>query len=151
MSDCDRSSHRHLGHHGGVPGRRPRSKQPDVVVARAYDLRDAGPDATAGRWVVLVDRLWPRGVAKEAVALDEWLKDVAPSTDLRRWYGHDPDRFAEFTRRYRDELRAAPAAEAVEHLREVARERPVTLVTATRDVERSGAEVLRRHLLDVAG
>jgi uncharacterized protein YeaO (DUF488 family) len=95
---------------------------------------------------VLVDRLWPRGVAKAELPLDEWLKDVAPSTELRRWYGHDVERFDEFARRYRSELRTEPAAAAVEHLRSVARRRPVVLLTATRDVEHSGAEVLRRHL-----
>jgi uncharacterized protein YeaO (DUF488 family) len=95
---------------------------------------------------VLVDRLWPRGVAKADLPLDEWSKDVAPSTELRRWYGHDVDRFDEFERRYRAELREPPAAAAVEHLRTVASRRRVVLLTATRDVEHSGAQVLWRHL-----
>lgn len=92
---------------------------------------------------VLVDRLWPRGVKKADAHLDAWLKDLAPSPDLRRWYGHDPARFDEFARRYRDELSRSPAAEAVERLRELAQERPVALLTATRDVDRSGARVVR--------
>ena len=94
---------------------------------------------------VLVDRLWPRGVSKADAALDEWLKDVAPSTELRRWYGHDPSRFAEFDRRYRAELDEPPAADAARHLLDLHHLRLV-LLTATRDVERSGAIVLRDHL-----
>ena len=72
-----------------------------VVVARVYDAGAAG-----GGHRVLVDRLWPRGVARAALAHDEWAKDLAPSDALRRWYGHDPARFAEFARRYRAELDA---------------------------------------------
>lgn len=111
-------------------------------VARVYDAPDADDDA----YRVLVDRLWPRGVRKDDAALDEWLTDVAPSTELRRWYGHDPDRFEEFARRYRAELCEPPASAAVAHLVEVAATRPVRLLTATRDVERSGATVLHEHL-----
>lgn len=115
-----------------------------VSVRRVYDA-DA---AAVGGYRVLVDRLWPRGVTKAAAALDEWLKDVAPSTGLRRWYGHDVARFDEFVRRYRAELAGPPASIAVEHLATIAKEQPLTLVTATRDVEHSGAEVLRSHLGD---
>ena len=95
---------------------------------------------------VLVDRLWPRGVTKAAAALDEWLKDVAPSAELRRWYGHDVARFDEFARRYRAELRRPPAAGALDRLLQLAGADPITLLTATRDVEHSGARVLQRHL-----
>jgi uncharacterized protein YeaO (DUF488 family) len=95
---------------------------------------------------VLVDRLWPRGVNKATAALDEWMKDVAPSADLRRWYGHDPARFEAFARRYRRELGRPPAATAVERLIELATANEVTLLTATRDVEHSGARVLQEHL-----
>jgi uncharacterized protein YeaO (DUF488 family) len=70
---------------------------------------------------VLVDRLWPRGLTKAAAALDEWCKDVAPSAALRTWYNHDPQRFAEFARRYRAELQEPGAARAVDHLRARAR------------------------------
>jgi len=91
---------------------------------------------------VLVDRLWPRGLSKERARLDEWLKAVAPSDELRRWYGHEPARFAEFTRRYEAELEDPERAEALGHLREEARSGPVTLLTATRDLERSEAAVL---------
>jgi uncharacterized protein YeaO (DUF488 family) len=99
---------------------------------------------------VLVDRLWPRGVKKAEAAIDEWARDVAPSDDLRRWYGHQPGRFDEFARRYRAELAAAPAAGAVTGLVARLRQGPVTLLTATRDVEHSGAAVLAEHLAGVA-
>jgi uncharacterized protein YeaO (DUF488 family) len=114
----------------------------DVHVQRVY----AGHDGHDEGYRVLVDRLWPRGVTKIDAALDEWLKDAAPSTELRRWYGHDVQRFEEFARRYRAELREPPATLAVDHLREVARTGTLTLVTATRDVEHSGARVLQEHL-----
>lgn len=107
------------------------------------DLRRVYDDGGAGHRV-LVDRLWPRGVTKVEAALDEWLKDVAPSTELRRWYGHRVERFEEFARRYRAELRRAPASDAVGRLVELSRTEPVTLVTATRDVEHSGARVLEK-------
>ncbi|MEU5089313.1 DUF488 family protein [Streptomyces sp. NPDC021356] len=91
---------------------------------------------------VLVDRLWPRGVSKEDAHLDEWLRDVAPSTDLRRWYHHDADRFAEFRRRYVSELGDPDHQPAVERLRELAARDDVTLLTATKDVDHSEAAVL---------
>lgn len=101
-------------------------------------------DATGYR--VLIDRLWPRGIKKADAHLDEWLKDAAPTTELRRWYGHDPERFSEFARRYRDELRRPPASDAADHLLKLASTRRVVLLTATGDVEHSGARVLRDHL-----
>jgi uncharacterized protein YeaO (DUF488 family) len=91
---------------------------------------------------VLVDRLWPRGISKADAPFDEWLKAVAPSTELRRWYGHDVSRYREFARRYRAELRVPPASMAVDRLIDLARSHPVTLVTATRDVDHSAAQVL---------
>lgn len=113
-----------------------------IVVERVYGSVDRA------RTRVLVDRLWPRGVSKADAAIDEWLRDVAPSTELRRWYAHDVERFAEFSRRYRAELDDAPGAAAVTHLAELVATRPVALVTATRDVEHSGAQVLHDLLLD---
>ena len=95
---------------------------------------------------VLVDRLWPRGLSKEKAHLDEWLKAVAPSDELRRWYGHDPAKFAEFTRRYQAELAEPDQAEALAHLRDEARAGPVTLLTATKDLEHSEAAVLVAQL-----
>lgn len=95
---------------------------------------------------VLVDRIWPRGVSKEKAHLDEWLKDVAPSTELRHWYGHDPERFDEFRRRYREELGDDGHREAVGRLRELADRHRLTLLTATRDVDHSQAAVLAEWL-----
>lgn len=93
---------------------------------------------------VLVDRLWPRGLRKEEAGFDEWLREVAPSTGLRRWYGHLPERYAEFRQRYLAELGepGAVAGEALERLRTLAAEGPLTLLTATRDAELSHAAVL---------
>ncbi len=115
---------------------------PHIEVRRVYESDVA---AAAGRRV-LVDRLWPRGVSKRDADWDEWLKDAAPSTDLRRWYDHDVDRFAEFSRRYRAELRHAPASAAVDHLLAVAAQDGLILLTATRDVDHSGARVLHDAL-----
>jgi uncharacterized protein YeaO (DUF488 family) len=109
-----------------------------VNIARVYDE----PDAHAGRRV-LVDRLWPRGVAKAEAPFDEWMKDVAPSPELRTWYGHLPERFDEFSRRYRAELGDGAAKKALDQLRTEAQDGHVVLVTATRDLDRSGAAVLR--------
>jgi uncharacterized protein YeaO (DUF488 family) len=113
-----------------------------VRVVRVYE----DPGRQRGEYRALVDRLWPRGLKKEAVDLDEWAKDVAPSSELRRWYAHDPARFAEFERRYRAELATGAAAAGVERLRRTARQSPLVLLTATADVGRSGAAVLRAVL-----
>lgn len=95
---------------------------------------------------VLVDRVWPRGMRKADAHLDEWLRDVAPTTELRRWYGHEPDRFAEFRRRYRAELRDRGHETAVAQLRDLAGRGRLTLLTATKDVDRSQAAVLAQWL-----
>ena len=108
-----------------------------VRVRRAYDEPEQA-DGTR----VLVDRLWPRGLSKARAALDEWCKNVAPSAELRTWYSHDPDRFAEFSRRYEQELHDPERAEALEHLRALASERPLTLLTATKKPAISEAAVL---------
>ncbi|MFI6926359.1 DUF488 domain-containing protein [Nonomuraea spiralis] len=108
-----------------------------VRVRRVYEEPAADDGAR-----VLVDRLWPRGLSKADAHLDEWCKQVAPSTELRTWYRHDPDRFAEFGRRYRGELEEPERAEAVAHLRELAGKGPLTLLTATREPEISEAAVL---------
>ncbi len=91
---------------------------------------------------VLVDRLWPRGLRKDAAAFDTWLRDVAPSDDLRRWYGHDPQRYEEFAERYRAELTDDDRAAALERLRELAAAGPVTLLTAVRDTRYAHTAVL---------
>lgn len=94
---------------------------------------------------VLDDRLWPRGLAKDAVDYDDWSKDVAPSSELHRWYGHDPERFRDFPRRYRRELTVSPGAQALARLRGMTGRR-IVLPTVTRDIEHSGATVLRTVL-----
>ena len=91
---------------------------------------------------VLVDRVWPRGLSKDRARLDEWSKQVAPSAGLRRWYAHDRARFAEFSRRYRVELQAPERAAALSHLRRLAKDQTVTLLTATKDIAISQAAVL---------
>jgi uncharacterized protein YeaO (DUF488 family) len=117
-----------------------------VVVGRVYD---PPPDDRRGR--VLVDRLWPRGIAKRAEVFDEWMPEVAPSTELRTWYRHEPGRFAEFRRRYRDELAGPQHRDAVQRLGELARAGGVVLLTATRDPDRSHAAVLAELLLEELG
>ena len=117
----------------------------NVRVRRVY----AEPEADDGTRV-LVDRIWPRGVSKARAALDEWCKDVAPSDELRKWYGHDPARFEEFARRYRRELEDPGRAEALAHLRALASDGPVTLLTATKQTAISEAAVLAAVLTSSA-
>ncbi|RMI47419.1 DUF488 family protein [Actinomadura harenae] len=109
---------------------------------RAYDPPEAADGAR-----VLVDRLWPRGLSREHAELTEWDKQVAPSDELRRWYGHDPAKRAGFADRYRTELDDPERVEIVRHLRELAESGPVTLLTATKEIEASHLPVLRRRLL----
>ena len=107
-------------------------------VKRAYE-----PPASDDGYRVLVDRLWPRGLSKQAAAVDEWLKDIAPSAELRRWFGHDPERWAEFKVRYSEELRSPERSAALERLREAARTRgSVTLLFAARDTTHNHAVAL---------
>ena len=111
--------------------------KPDVRVGRVYD--EPEPDDGTR---VLVDRIWPRGLAKDKARLDQWFKQVAPSTELRKWYSHDPERFEEFGRRYLEELKDAERAQALKRLRELARSGTLTLLTATKHAEISQAAVL---------
>jgi uncharacterized protein YeaO (DUF488 family) len=97
---------------------------------------------------VLVDRIWPRGLTKERAALDEWCKNIAPSTELRQWYGHDPEKFEGFRGRYQAELKDPERAEGLAHLRGLAKDGPLTLLTATKAVEISEAAVLADLLSD---
>ena len=112
-----------------------------VQVRRVYEEPAAGDGVR-----VLVDRLWPRGLAKADAHLDEWCKQVSPSTELRTWYKHDPDKFEEFGRRYRAELQEPERAEAVTRLRELARKGTLTLLTATKEPAISEAAVLAELL-----
>src|ERR1700747_604177 len=107
----------------------------DIRVRRVYEEPAAADGAR-----VLVDRIWPRGLRKDAAALDEWAKDVAPSTELREWYGHDPAKFDEFRRRYLDELSQPGQRVALGRLRALASAgapKPLTLLTGTRDLDHS--------------
>ena len=112
----------------------------NVRLKRAYE-RPAREDGHR----ILVDRLWPRGLSKKAAAIDEWLKDIAPSTALRQWFGHDTTRWAEFQRRYRDEIRLNPLQ--FRKLRALARQGPITLVFSAHDEAHNDAVVLRALLL----
>jgi uncharacterized protein YeaO (DUF488 family) len=107
-----------------------------IRVKRAYE-----PPARTDGARVLVDRLWPRGLARDRARIDAWIKDVAPSDGLRRWFGHDPGKWPEFRRRYRAELARNPA---LTELKELARSRrTVTLLFAAKDAEHNNAMVLR--------
>lgn len=117
---------------------------PGVRTGRVYD--DPDPDADR----VLVDGLWPRGVRKADLDA-EWLREVAPTSELRRWYDHRPERFAEFERRYRKELADGPAAAGLDDLVRRARSGSLVLLTAARDLGRSQAEVLRRVVSERVG
>jgi uncharacterized protein YeaO (DUF488 family) len=112
-----------------------------VRVRRVYE-----PPADDDGVRVLVDRLWPRGLGKAEARVDEWPKAVTPSTELRRWYHGAEGTFEEFGQRYEAELAEPEAAGALERLRGLARQGPVTLLTASKDVEHSHAAVLRRQL-----
>lgn len=112
-----------------------------VRVGRVYNE----PAATDGQRI-LVDRLWPRGLTKAKAGLDEWCKQIAPSAELRTWYGHDPHRFTEFSRRYREELKHGEPAAALVHLRELASGGSLLLLTASKDVDLSEAAVLAELL-----
>ena len=110
-----------------------------VRVKRAYD----GSATSDGRRV-LVDRVWPRGLSKDELRLDEWIKEIAPSTALRQWFGHDPAKWDEFRRRYARELDAHP--EAWRPIRAAARKGTVTLVYGARDAEHNNAVALKEYL-----
>ncbi len=110
-----------------------------IRLKRAYE-----PAAAADGHRVLVERLWPRGVSKSRLRLDEWAKDVAPSAALRRWFGHDPSRWAEFRRRYFEELREHE--QAWRPLLSRARRGRVTFVYAARDEAKNGAVALKQFL-----
>ena len=113
-----------------------------VELKRAYEEADAN-DGTR----VLVDRLWPRGLSKERARVDAWLKEVAPSDELRQWFGHDPDKFAEFRKRYEAELASESGKEAMAKLGELVKRGHVTLLFAARDMEHNNAVVLRDVLM----
>jgi len=112
-----------------------------ILLKRAYD-----PAGRRDGYRVLVERLWPRGVRKTDLQLDAWMKDIAPSHELRRWFGHEPARWSEFVTRYRSELREGPAAEALAELARRASVGTVTLVYGARDETHNSAVVLRGEI-----
>ena len=116
---------------------------PVIQLKRAYDKAESGDGIR-----LLVERLWPRGVKKEALKMERWAKDVAPSTELRQWFGHDPEKWAEFKQRYFAELRANP--EAWESILEEARRETLTLVYSSHDEAHNNAVALREFLMERA-
>jgi len=111
----------------------------DIRIKRAYE-DPAAEDGTR----ILVDRLWPRGLSKEKAKIDDWPKEIAPSDELRRWYGHDPEKWDEFCSRYFDELQDRP--EQVEKLREQARQGRVTFVFSSKEEKLNNAVALKEYL-----
>jgi uncharacterized protein YeaO (DUF488 family) len=109
-----------------------------ISIKRVYE-----PAAKSDGKRVLVDRVWPRGVTKAKAKVDLWLKDVAPSTELRKWFGHDPDKWADFQKKYRAELKGNPA---LAELKAVAKDGAVTLVFAAKDEDHNNAVVLKQIL-----
>ena len=126
-----------------------RQHEPDVKTKRGEGLvrlkRAYEPPADSDGARVLVDRLWPRGVSKAEAKLDLWLKEIAPSTELRKWFGHDPARWSEFQRRYRGELKQRP--DEIAELQRLAERGPVTLIYSAHDERHNDAVVLRDFLL----
>ncbi|HLI95592.1 MAG TPA: DUF488 domain-containing protein [Candidatus Baltobacteraceae bacterium] len=117
-----------------------------IALKRAYEA----PASKDGRRI-LVDRVWPRGVSKEELHLDGWFREVAPSTQLRKWFGHDPERWSEFEKRYRAELRKSGMREPLEELAAMAKRGKVTLVYGAHDEEYNQAVVLRDYLKKLIG
>ena len=112
----------------------------NVRLKRAY-ATPAADDGTR----ILVDRLWPRGLSKERAAIDHWMKDIAPTTGLRKWFGHDPSRWEEFRRRYSKEV--SEKADLLDQLRSLARQGPITLVYSAHDEKHNDAVELRELIL----
>lgn len=117
-----------------------------VFLKRAYEA-PVKSDGTR----VLVDRLWPRGISKEALKADHWLKEVAPSTELRKWFDHDPEKWAEMKKRYKAELGKGAQKEAFGELKALAKEGPLTLVYGAKDEEYNQAVILKELLTGKAG
>jgi uncharacterized protein YeaO (DUF488 family) len=112
-----------------------------VTIKRAYDT----PSRTDG-CRILVDRLWPRGVRKDQLGIEKWMRDLGPSSELRRSFGHDPARWREFRKRYLAELKRPEAASLIAELVELARDGPLTLIYSAKDTEHNQAVVLKEFL-----
>jgi uncharacterized protein YeaO (DUF488 family) len=116
----------------------------NIQLKRAYHAASQGDG-----YRLLVDRLWPRGLGKEEARIDDWMKEIAPSTELRKWFGHEPAKWAEFRRRYFAEL--SHRRELINMLLEIARSRPLTLVYSAKDEEHNNAVALREYLESAEG
>jgi uncharacterized protein YeaO (DUF488 family) len=116
----------------------------NIKIKRVYEQ----PDKDDGRRI-LVDRLWPRGLTKEKAGVDLWLKEIAPSTELRKWFGHDPDRWEEFKERYRAELEEAGKMEVLRNIAQKAREENVTLLFGAKDTRHNDARALEAFIGEV--
>ena len=116
-----------------------------VKLKRVYD-----PASRGDGYRVLVERLWPRGIRKQDLPLDVWEKEVAPSHELRKWFGHDPERWSQFKQRYRKELKQGPALERLRELAERTTDRTLTLVFSSHDTEHNNAVVLKEELERIA-
>ena len=112
----------------------------NVNLKRAYE-----PPTDDDGTRILIDRLWPRGITKKRAAIDQWMKDISPSTDLRKWFGHDPDRWDEFRRRYAQEVHKN--SDLLDQLRSLARHGPITLVYSAHDEKHNDAVELRKLIL----
>lgn len=112
----------------------------DIRIKRVYEApaKDDG-------YRILVDRLWPRGISKEEAHVDEWLKEIGPSNELRKWFGHEPPKYLEFKKRYEQELHGQP--ELLKHIRDLAKKQRLTLVYSAKDEDHNQAVVLREVLL----
>jgi uncharacterized protein YeaO (DUF488 family) len=110
-----------------------------IKIKRTYDP----PSSDDGKRI-LVDRLWPRGIKKEDAEIDEWLKDIAPSDELRKWFSHDPSKWQEFKKRYRNELK--DKSELIENLRKQAKKGNITLLFSAKDIEHNNAVVLKEEI-----
>jgi uncharacterized protein YeaO (DUF488 family) len=115
-----------------------------LKVKRAYDK----PEFADGKRI-LIDRLWPRGVSKAEAGIDEWLKDLGPSTELRKWFGHDPEKWEEFRKRYIKELSAPDKARLVEDIARNAGHTNVTLIYSAKDTEHSDVKVLEELITNI--
>ena len=109
-----------------------------LKIKRAYERKEAGDGER-----ILIDRLWPRGVSKDEAGLDAWRKELAPSTALRQWFGHDPKKWEEFKKRYRKELAAPESKRLLEEIARSAERRNVTLIYGAKDTEHSDVQVLQ--------
>lgn len=110
----------------------------EIKVKRIYEQANRNDGVR-----ILVDRLWPRGVSKEKARLDEWLKDIGPTDELRKWFDHDPNKFADFKSRYKEQLKSEKRAEALRKIKRLAEEKQTTLLTASKEETYNHAQVIR--------